>query len=192
MHCCNTSCDDMTEATTTTTTTTNAGQKRSHDDVPMIPDGFKEHNDRLVYKTYCKLDLVKTPIKSVYFSTMDDDTTDVKYKVYVNLDDLDEQDQMRITEVNEAIKECAKLQNNVKHATLINEAGEVKLTIYAKFAKRKKQAILKNDHAITAGFMFSSVFSYMGWYGVNLIVPKKDKKVTISKIKVEVDVEEEE
>lgn len=160
---------------------TSQPNKRPREDVPFIPDGFKSFKDKVVYDKYFKLELVKIPVKRIYFPNMEDDTDEVKLKVYVDFSDLEEDDREVIRKADTSLKEAAELQNK-KYSPLVDENGVLKLSIQVKFAKRKKQSIIKNDHTLTANFVFSSVYDYMNYYGVNLMVPRKDKKALVSPI----------
>ena len=158
-----------------------SAEKRSHDDVQHIPDGFKIYQDRVVYGKYHKMELNKVPVTRMWFDSMEDDAEEKKVKVYVEVKHLSDEDQTIISEVDTALADAAKVLDR-KHSPLVNGDGLLKLCVINKFAKRRKTAIIKHDHTISGTFMFSSVYDYMQWYGTNLIVPKKDKKPNITQV----------
>ena len=161
--------------------------KRSHDNVQHIPEGFKiigEDSDtpRVVYEEYHKFELAKVPLARTWFNTMmEDDKEDTKVKLYVKLDDLAAEDIAVIKKVDASLAETAQLLGH-KHSPLVDKDGHVKLSTKLKLQKRRKQSLANGGYLITGKFILSSVYEYNQYYGINLIVSRKDKKPVFSQV----------
>ena len=163
---------------------TPSGNKRSRAEIEHVPEGFKVlDNGRVVQDEYHKLELNKVPVTRVWVNDPKiDDTEETKFKVYVDVMDLSEADQEWLTKTNAAVKEAAEA-SGMKYSPLVNEGGQVKLTVMLKLQKRRKTALIKGGISLSGCFMLTSIYNYQGWYGLNLMQTRKDKKPTLGNIK---------
>lgn len=158
----------------------------------VIPENFHQlDNGRIVHKPGSDGQLHhyvmdKVPIKTAYFTdqkNMGDDSDEQKHKVYVDVKLIDPNDLAILREVDAALEAAAKLQDRT-FCPMINETkGTLKIPITMKLTHRKKKAIISGQQYISGTFMLSSVYDYEArWYGINLIVPKNQKKATLGQI----------
>jgi hypothetical protein len=169
-----------------TTPRANMASKRSHDDVQHIPEGFKiidEDSDtpKVVYEEYHKFELAKVPLARIWFDTMEDDKDEAKLKMYVKIDDLVAEDIEVIKKVDASLAETAKLLGR-KHSPLVDKDGHVKLSTKLKMQRRRKQSLANGGYLVTGKFILSSVYAYNQYYGLNLIVSRKDKRPVFSQV----------
>ena len=169
-----------------TTPRANMASKHTHDDVQHIPEGFKsidEDSDtpKVVYEEYHKFELTKVPLARFWFDKMEDDKEEMKVKIYVKLDDLAAEDIAVIKKVDASLAETAKLLDR-KHSPLVDKDGHLKLSTKLKLQKRRKQSLTNGDYLVTGKFILSSVYDYNQYYGINLIVSRKDKKPVFGQV----------
>jgi hypothetical protein len=169
-----------------TTPRAHMASKRTHDNVQHIPEGFKIINEdsdtpRVVTEEYHLFNVVKAPVVRVWFKTTDDDEKPTQLKTYINVNDLSTEDQDFLRRVDGYLADTAKLLDR-KHSPLVDKDDVVKLTAYLKLSKRRKHTITNGEFLVTGKFAVSSVFDFNGYYGANLVVPKKEKKCVFSQV----------
>ena len=162
-------------------TCTNMATKRTHDDSPYIPEGFKLINEdsekpKLVFNTYHSFHLVKVPVQQTWFDNMADDPEPKRFTIKVMLSDLEEKDIQVIRKVDEALAEGAALKG-AKHSPLVKD-GILKLKAKMKLSARRKSSISKGSMLLTGHFLLTSVYYYeaTNYYGINLFVSDTETK----------------
>ncbi len=138
-------------------------------------------------------------LANVYFQHDGDDGKDTKVKAYIEKDSLPEDEIEWLESVDKSLEAYVKKVNDdeevegagkFKHCPIINK-DLVKLQPWCNFTKRKKNLVKKNVEGfmINGTFMMSGVYNFqteegVTYVGVNLIVPRKEKKVEIKAIPI--------
>lgn len=171
--------------------------KRSADDMsPVIPDGFKDLNGKIVCEEYKQIDLDSVEVNKYYLKTHPKDNALKKVTAYIQLDAFDEDDRDWLKAIDSSLSNAAKLVN-AKHCPLV-KGDEVKVTGNVKLGKKKMIDYQKNKTDwkmnINGTFMLTSVYnmkptdgdaSDQGYYGINLFGNASNARtMTIDMIKV--------
>tara|TARA_Y100000385_G_scaffold274472_1_gene317709 strand:- start:66 stop:623 length:558 start_codon:yes stop_codon:yes gene_type:complete len=162
--------------------------KRTSAEVEVVPEGFKTlPSGRIVSSKYHLVTVDKKPVLKAWFADMKDDSDEKKVKVYVATKDLASESLQFLLESDDALAEAAKLKN-INHCSLFDDdRSQVKLSLYLKYPRRKKQNIIEGDFTVSGKFLLSSVYEYSPdndktYYGINLVVPRSQKKPSISSV----------
>ena len=173
--------------------------KRPRVELTETPKLFKENRGQYVFHEYHSMHVNNVMLANIYFQHDQDDGKDTKVKAYVEKDTLPEDEVEWLESVDKSLAEYVEKVNKdgdiegsgkFKHCPIINK-GLVKLQPWCNFTKRKKNLVKKNvaGFMINGTFMMSSVYKYQNeegitYLGVNLIVPRKEKKCDIKAIPI--------
>ncbi len=175
--------------------------KRSATEAFAVPSGFKQldnENKSIVWAgkfANKRIELNKVPIKEVGY--IDDKKTN--FKIHVSTEHMG-QDLEALRTIDATLADAAKEDSDAPiHRALINETnGTVKLSVTLgtktrdKSLKKKLIQSSTDEYFVTGNFGLSSIYKYQGSFGINLIIPKDEKKVVIAeKPKAEDKTEEE-